>query len=109
MTGRDYDSASLKAQSEKLRAEADKVWLEFMKAEPELGFTFLGLAKTRLDNEHKEAAAGCLTHAEEAHSALAQFLSFPNHADIADEQRRQLEDGMARLRVALDGFKQAAG
>ena len=85
-----------------LRRRSDENLIAFLRTELDLGLTLAGVAITRRDmgSENWEQSA---EHAENAYSEVGRYLTDPKLAGrLPDEQRREFEAGMKRLRKALD-------
>ena len=85
-----------------LRQRSGENLIAFLRTELDLGLTLAGVAITRRDvgSESWEQSA---QHAEDAYSEVARYLTDPKQAKhVTDEQRREFESGLKRLRKALD-------
>lgn len=63
------------------------------------------VAETEKRTGNSEHAAQSLADAESGYATLLRFISDPKHAKhITEEQRAELNAGLAGLRAQLDGF-----
>jgi len=72
-----------------------------------LCLTFVQIAAGEQQRGRPEDAKRNLDHAELGYSTVLQFMSNPIHSKgFSDSELQELSEGMARLRLALDGVKQ---
>ena len=90
---------------ERLKAESDQVRLEYLRTELALSVLLAGIAEAEYQTGDRETFDRSLGRAEDGYAIIVSFLSDLNDAyRISDEDRRELESGMAWLRVTLDAL-----
>jgi len=94
-----------KAEFEQLQAESNQNRIEFLRNELHLCSTFITIAETEQRSGNSEHAAQSRADAETGYATLLRFTSDPKHAKhITEEQRAELNAGIARLRAQLDAL-----
>src|SRR4051794_25922700 len=88
-----------------LAARTDQNRIEFLRSDLELCFTLTRLAETEYGLGNEEHADRSHSHAEEGYATLHRFVADPRHAEhIPPEIRRELTEGLDRLRAKVDGI-----
>ena len=85
-----------------LRAETERIRLNFLQTDLALCFTFASLLKTEIRIGDRDAAQRILLSAEEGHATISRFLPYVLDVEWRNEIARQLK----HLRSALDDARQ---
>lgn len=83
-------------------AEAQRSFLEFLRTDLELCFTFADVVNTELQMEERPAALRAKGKAEQGHDSIARLLRIVD----AGAEKDAVAGRLAQLRVRLDGLQQ---
>lgn len=96
------DPIARNGEADQPKSESDQIRPEYVRTELALSFLLARVAEDEYQTGKCDSDRS-LARAEDGYSALVSFLSDVNRAyRITDEDRRELEEGMARLRTMLD-------
>ena len=93
--------------SANLQADLDGHWVEFMKDELALCFTFSTIAVRKYETGDQESAETSMANSEKAYETVIYFLSDPKHSKhLTAEESQDITIEVERLRDRLDGLIQ---
>ena len=93
-----------------LQAEWDQHWVDFLKGELALGFTFSALAATSYGSGNRMQAEQSVAHAKEAYATVTRYLSDPERFKyLSGEEIQEFTAELERLRDRLDELPRDLG
>ena len=93
-------------QFAKLHEELDYHWLDFIKTELDLCFTFSTIAAQRYETGNQESAEKSMANAEKAYETVRKILSDRKHSThLTEETIQESTWKLERLRDKLDGLR----
>ena len=88
-----------------LQAKTAQHWLDFIKTELALCFTFSTIAAGKYETGNQESAAKSMANAEKAYETVIQFLSDPKRSKhLTGEESQDITAELGLLREKLDGL-----